>query len=367
MASRPAGRAEPTGCLSEKKRHGKSGNGNRSLFLPACMSPRSKPRAGERLSVARLPHQPERARADRAVHRRLPGVLGAGAGDGAPARRARAAARARPDAAAPRAPGAGRGGDARRRRQRGRHRARLCARRRGAARLGRRPRRRRLPRHLSAAVASPPAPRCSSSWPGWRSPLLARCCPRSTPRARRRRARSRRATSRRCSRRYFPAWPGLALLAAGAALAQLGPVSGMPLFGYAAIACLLVGSVCWCRGCSLPSPQDLTLPGTPPCPRDRAAARRAGAGGDQPGRDRGELRADGGDGDHGGLVPRARSTAGSTRCCRRSSTSAPRTAATPATSSPGSRRACARCRRSRAPSSCAAAACCSRRAARPSR
>src|SRR5688572_16991826 len=43
--------------------------------------------------------------------------------------------------------------------------------------------------------------------------------------------------------RLFPAWPGLALLAAGAALAQLGPVDGLPLFGYAAIACLLVGSV----------------------------------------------------------------------------------------------------------------------------
>ncbi len=43
--------------------------------------------------------------------------------------------------------------------------------------------------------------------------------------------------------RLFPARPGLALLAAGAALAQLGPVGGLPLFGYAAIACLLVGSV----------------------------------------------------------------------------------------------------------------------------
>ena len=40
-----------------------------------------------------------------------------------------------------------------------------------------------------------------------------------------------------------PAWPGLALLGAGAALAQLGPVGGLPLFGYAAIACLLIGSI----------------------------------------------------------------------------------------------------------------------------
>ena len=39
------------------------------------------------------------------------------------------------------------------------------------------------------------------------------------------------------------AWPGLILAAAGAALSQLGPVNGLPLFGYAAIGCLLVGAV----------------------------------------------------------------------------------------------------------------------------
>ncbi len=38
-------------------------------------------------------------------------------------------------------------------------------------------------------------------------------------------------------------WPGLAFLAAGAVLSQLGPVRGLPLFGYAAIACLLVGAI----------------------------------------------------------------------------------------------------------------------------
>lgn len=43
--------------------------------------------------------------------------------------------------------------------------------------------------------------------------------------------------------RMAPAWPGLALLAAGAGLAQLGPVGGLPLFGYLAIACLLTGSI----------------------------------------------------------------------------------------------------------------------------
>ncbi len=43
--------------------------------------------------------------------------------------------------------------------------------------------------------------------------------------------------------RIAPAWPGIALLALGAAAAQLGPVGGLPLFGYAAIACLLMGSI----------------------------------------------------------------------------------------------------------------------------
>ncbi len=43
--------------------------------------------------------------------------------------------------------------------------------------------------------------------------------------------------------RLAPAWPGLALVAAGVALATLGPVRGLPLFGYASVACLLVGSI----------------------------------------------------------------------------------------------------------------------------
>src|SRR5229473_498801 len=37
-------------------------------------------------------------------------------------------------------------------------------------------------------------------------------------------------------------WPGLAFILAGAALAQLGPVGGLPIYGYAAIGCLLIGS-----------------------------------------------------------------------------------------------------------------------------
>lgn len=39
------------------------------------------------------------------------------------------------------------------------------------------------------------------------------------------------------------AWPGVALLAVGAALTQAGPVRGLPLFGYLAIALLLVGTI----------------------------------------------------------------------------------------------------------------------------
>ena len=40
-----------------------------------------------------------------------------------------------------------------------------------------------------------------------------------------------------------PAWPGISALVAGAALTQAGPVGGLPLFGYAAIALLLIGCV----------------------------------------------------------------------------------------------------------------------------
>ncbi|HXM81577.1 MAG TPA: FtsX-like permease family protein [Burkholderiales bacterium] len=43
--------------------------------------------------------------------------------------------------------------------------------------------------------------------------------------------------------RVSSAWPGVALLLAGAGLAQLGPVGGLPLYGYAAIGCLLIGSI----------------------------------------------------------------------------------------------------------------------------
>jgi putative ABC transport system permease protein len=47
----------------------------------------------------------------------------------------------------------------------------------------------------------------------------------------------------RAFERVQRAWPGLAVILAGAALTQVGPVGGLPLFGYAAIALLLVGAV----------------------------------------------------------------------------------------------------------------------------
>ena len=43
--------------------------------------------------------------------------------------------------------------------------------------------------------------------------------------------------------RLKPAWPGLVVIAAGAALTAAPPVDGLPLFGYFAIALLLVGTI----------------------------------------------------------------------------------------------------------------------------
>jgi putative ABC transport system permease protein len=43
-------------------------------------------------------------------------------------------------------------------------------------------------------------------------------------------------------------WPGAALCIAAAGLAQLAPLNGIPVFGYAAIACLLVGSILFMPG-----------------------------------------------------------------------------------------------------------------------
>jgi len=43
--------------------------------------------------------------------------------------------------------------------------------------------------------------------------------------------------------RMASAWPGLGMLAAGAIASQFAPVNGIPLFGYLAIACFLVGGI----------------------------------------------------------------------------------------------------------------------------
>ena len=65
--------------------------------------------------------------------------------------------------------------------------------------------------------------------------------------------------------RIAPLWPGIVLLGLGALLAQLGPVNGVPLFGYAAIACLLVGAIAlvprvaqWLFN-AIPLPQEIPL------------------------------------------------------------------------------------------------------------
>src|SRR6266436_1497365 len=47
----------------------------------------------------------------------------------------------------------------------------------------------------------------------------------------------------RAFRRLQPVWQGLAVLLAGVALTQAGPVRGLPFFGYGAIALLLIGTV----------------------------------------------------------------------------------------------------------------------------
>ena len=63
--------------------------------------------------------------------------------------------------------------------------------------------------------------------------------------------------------RASPLAPGLALLAIGVLLSQLGPVNGLPLFGYAAIACLLIGSVALMPRVSRAIFDALPLPSSP--------------------------------------------------------------------------------------------------------
>ena len=64
--------------------------------------------------------------------------------------------------------------------------------------------------------------------------------------------------------RVTPLWPGLLLLGLGAALSQLGPVNDLPLFGYAAIACVLLGSVALVPRIAQAVFGMLRLPASPP-------------------------------------------------------------------------------------------------------
>ena len=60
-----------------------------------------------------------------------------------------------------------------------------------------------------------------------------------------------------------PIWPGFALLALGTGLAQLPPLRGLPVFGYVAIACLLLGSIALVPRVAQFVFQRLPLPATP--------------------------------------------------------------------------------------------------------
>src|SRR5262245_20426096 len=64
--------------------------------------------------------------------------------------------------------------------------------------------------------------------------------------------------------RLTPSWPGLVLLAAAAVLSQLGPVAGLPVFGYAAIACMLVGAIALVPRLAQAVFRGLPLPSQPP-------------------------------------------------------------------------------------------------------
>ncbi len=178
-------------------------------------------------------------------------------------------------------PGAGRGADHRCRSRRG-----ILSRRRAGAR-----------RPLRFRWRSSSASACSS-----------RCSRASFPRSRRRgrlpHPRSRRATKSARSRGLRPSWPGFVTLGAGAVAALLPPVAGLPLFGYVAIALLLIGTLML-----MPRIAVLVLAVLAAAARRAAAAgavaaaRRAGTGRGEPCGDRRRREPDGVDGDHGRVVP----------------------------------------------------------------
>ena len=132
----------------------------------------------------------------------------------------------------------------------------------------------------------------------------------------------------------------LALLGAGAALAWLPPVRGLPVFGYVAVAALLFGAVLLVpaltvRDCS---------------PRCRASGRvvfdtaiaqledNVGLSTLSLASHHRQLQPDGRDGDHGVFLPRSRSSAGSASCCRRTCSCAYRSGSDTAFLSPATRR-----------------------------
>ena len=198
------------------------------------------------------------------------------------------------------------------------HRRRLCARLARAARGRRRPRRRLLPRRRAArrGRSAGGAARSRRSASPWRR--SAAWCRRAKPRARRPRRRSRRATSSRRSPACARRGPALALLVVGARDdVMLPPVAGLPVFGYVAIALLLIGTLLLLPRIAAFAPRARARAALGSGrARARAAARRAGAGRRQPRGDRRERLAHGVDGDHGRVVPRSRSTTGSCACCR---------------------------------------------------
>jgi len=69
--------------------------------------------------------------------------------------------------------------------------------------------------------------------------------------------------SKRLFARLSSPWPGLAFILAGGALAQLGPLGGLPICGYAAIGCLLVGSIALMPRLSQAVFEALPLPRSP--------------------------------------------------------------------------------------------------------
>ena len=99
--------------------------------------------------------------------------------------------------------------------------------------------------------------------------------------------------------------PGLGMLAAGAASTLLPPVAGLPLFGYLAIALLLIGTLMLMPRLAafvlarVPAPRAV-----PARARARAAARRAGQVGVSLATIVASVTPDGVDGDHGRVVPR---------------------------------------------------------------